>query len=243
MTRILLRFKSVDLLEQVPLPTFDYSDNELPTAQADKPEKSRTKKRKDRRVGKGRKPAENSADASSPLINDNGNEKRKATLGLSASGCKRKKNGNDKAASKTHSKTHNVKSEAPTTTPTTTPPQPTKPQESDEGGRVIPFTRPPGAVEISVSGMTYGRRVYTALGYHAPIGSSEAAREIASFASKHDRIIEQLSGLPPPMTDGILTRGIAEAARIAKRRGSRKKGAIWHTVMDKIAAARLTEAM
>lgn len=115
---------------------------------------------------------------------------------------------------------------------------PSEPHLSDDGGRgrTIPFTRPPDSAEISRHGLTYGRRVYLALGYHWDVDSPEAYREIASFGSKHDQVCSRLSGIDPPSLDAILNRLLREASTIAKRRGNRNKAAVWHTVADRIVA-------
>ena len=67
--------------------------------------------------------------------------------------------------------------------------------------------------------------------------SAEARREITSFASKHDQVVFTLAALSPPAVDALLQRGLAEAIKIGKRKGNRNKGAVWHTVMDKLTAA------
>jgi hypothetical protein len=102
---------------------------------------------------------------------------------------------------------------------------------------VIPFAgSPPGSV-ISRHGLTYGRRVYLALGYQHDIDSPEATREINSFGSKHDQIF-RLSGLLPPVVDEILNRGLHEASKIAKIKTNRNKGAVWNDLINKLAAAK-----
>ena len=85
--------------------------------------------------------------------------------------------------------------------------------------------------------MNYGRRVYLGLGYRHDVDSAAARREQTSFASKHDKIVSTLAGLPPPAVDALLARGLAEAVKIGKRKGNRNKGAVWHTVLDKLTAA------
>lgn len=157
-------------------------------------------------------------------------DNQKTTSGLTASGCKRKNNDNEKDELQ-----GKVKEQAPS--PPTNPPLPSMPQESDDGGRASNITRPPDSAEVSRRGLAYGRRVYLALGYRYDIDSPEAAREIGSFGSKHDTICQRLSALSPPSVDAVLSRGLREAAKIAKRPANKNKGAVWHTVMDKLAAA------
>lgn len=167
--------------------------------------------------------------------NDKGKSKvkdnQKATSGLTAPGCKKNNNGNDKDDPQ-------GKSNEQAPGPPTNPPLPSVPQESEAGGcRVTQFTGPPVTAEISRHGLAYGRRLYIALGYRYDIDSPEAAREIASFGSKHDKLYQRLSALSPPAVDAVLSRGLREAAKIAKRPANKNKGAVWHTVMDKLADA------
>jgi hypothetical protein len=75
------------------------------------------------------------------------------------------------------------------------------------------------------------------LGYRHDVDSTEARREITSFASKHDEIVSALTGLSPPAVDAVLQRGLAEAVKIGKRRNNRNKGAVWNCLMGKLAAA------
>jgi len=154
-------------------------------------------------------------------------DNQKATSGLTAPGCKENNNGNDISAETKVNVQNKGKDE----------PLPSEPQESDEGGRANNITRPPDSADISRHGLIYGRKVYLALGYRHDIDSPEAAREIGSFGSKHDQVCSRLTGLSPPIVDRILNRGLNEAKKIAKRKTNRNKGAVWHTVMDKLATA------
>ena len=167
---------------------------------------------------------------------------QKATNGKTAVGCKRKTN--DKRQGETtgaEALQNRTKCEWPTqsrtaSAPATAPPLPSEPQQSDDGERVIPFVRSPDSAELSRQGMSYGRRVYLALGYGWDINSPEASREIASFASKHDELCRKLSGLPPPQLDAMLCRGLREAEKMSRRRANRNRGAVWNTAMNRLIA-------
>jgi len=111
------------------------------------------------------------------------------------------------------------------------------PQRSDKGGQAIPFTCPPDSAEISRHGLAYGRRVYLNLDYRWGIDSPQAYREISSFGSKHDQVHARLSGLPAPEVDAILSRGLREAVKIAKRPANKNRAAVWHTLMNKLLTA------
>ncbi|MHC4556053.1 MAG: hypothetical protein ACYS80_01985 [Planctomycetota bacterium] len=163
-------------------------------------------------------------------VKGKGKGKGKTTSGLTAPGFKRNNNGNGKDNTQ-------GKANGQVPCPPTTQPLPSEPRVSDEGGRVTLTARPPESAEISRHGLSYGRRVYLALGYRYCIDSPEAAREIGSFASKHDTVCQRLSALTPTAVDAILSRGLREAAKIAKRPANKNPGAVWHTVMDKLAAA------
>lgn len=164
--------------------------------------------------------------------------KDKATIGLSASGCKRKTNGNGKREDLV-----NAQKSPSDLCPPAAPPSAAKPKESDDGERVIPFARSPGSVDYSRPGLAYGRRVYLALGYRSDPESPEALREICSFASSHDRICARLAGLGPPAIDAVLARALREASKIARRKSAKRLGACWTSVANKIADARLKEAI
>jgi len=243
MRQLLAKFARVKLLEKVELPVFDFSINESPNKGNSKHPRSSSGN-----SGNSRAPLKKRQTAKAPNGAKEVN-KQKTTSGLTASGKKENnKNGIEQSqcgeqSLDNQSQGHRQAESRTTASPTTAPPLPSKPQESDDGGRVVLFTRPPGSVDISRAGLSYGLRVYRALGYLWDTESPEAAREIASFASKHDQVLVLMAGLPPPARDGVLARGLREAGKIAKRKTNRNKGAVWNTVMDKLAAARRREAM
>jgi len=241
MRQLLARFARVKLLEKVPLPEFDFALNET--------------QKKDNNQG-ALNSSENSGNFRAPLKKrqttkaPNG-AKQKTTSGLTASGKKenndngidQSKRGDQSLESQDQAQGYGQAESRTTASPTTSPPLSSMPQESDDGGRVVLFTRSPGSADYSRAGLSYGRRVYLALGYKWDIDSPKAAREIGSFASKHDQVLIVMAGVPPPALDGVLARGLREAGKIAKRKTNRNKGAVWNTVMDKLAAARRREAM
>jgi hypothetical protein len=241
MSKVLKQFLSVQLIEKIRLPDFDKMADEGPDDDAPSPAEERKKKS---RAHAKRRRAQSSAQARSPLKNGktaNGKGKGKATVGLTASGSNTKNNGNGKDDPQGRASEQGESPSRTTESPPTTPePLPSEPQESDEqGDRVTPTPSPLPSLSQGQSshGLSYGRRVYLALGYHHDVDSIEARREITSFASKHDELVSALAGLSPPAVDALLARGLAEAVKIGKRKGNRNKGAIWHTVMGKLAAA------
>ena len=261
MTRLLRRLASVNLLERVDLPAeWDLSQDETPPKKEEKqkdagaqPSKKRRNSAKNKGFsGRARKAPENSEDARArpkAFKKEKGsrkskqpNGKQKATLGLTASGCKRKNNGKRQAQDssarnrKIHSKSNSLSTSQTASTPTATPPRPSKPQESDARGlKVMPFTGgPSGSVAISSAGIAYGQRIYIALGYSWEMNRPEAMREICSFGSQHDRFCRLLANLPPPEIHAILQRGIREARKMSRRQTNRKQGAVWNDTMNKI---------
>lgn len=235
MRRLLKRFESVKLLERVELPAFDLSKNEKAG------QSKRTKKKSLRNV------PENSEKTGAPLKNDKrqtAKGKQRATHGLTAVVAKNKnkdKNNNNDTRERPTGRSSPGQGQGPNPTasaPTTAPPLPSEPHASDDGGRQRSksFARPPGSADISSAGLVYGRRVYLALRYLWDIDSPEAAREIASFASKHDELCRRLSPRSPPQIDAQLMRGLSEAAKIAGRKANKNKGAVWNTAMSHIIA-------
>lgn len=184
--------------------------------------------------GTKRKPLNNGKRKSN--TNSKTKNKRKTTNGLTAPGCKNKGNGNGKKDVGT--------ADATPTTPTTTPPMPTEPTGSDAGGhKVIPFTGgPPAAAGYSRAGLAYGRRVYLRLEYTWSMDSSEAEREITSFASKHDHVISRLRAQPPPAIDALLNRALRQATKIAKQKSAKNKGAVWNDFVNDLLTASLKRA-
>ncbi len=132
--------------------------------------------------------------------------------------------------------------------------EPLKPRNVDAPGparRVIPFERALGSISpaepgTGESGAVYDRhdfrtgvRVYSALGYRWSIDSQEGRREICSFASTIHKLLERLRGQPPTVVDEFALRMIREAVKIGRRRSKQNCGAVWTTVVCKIADARL----
>ncbi len=216
-TRLLRLLESVGLLDRVDMPKWDLSLDDVPTKRDDSEKTAGAHQQKKRssqaknegNSSGGRRRTAKAGDGAQPFKkrkndkeNRNVNDQR-ATSGLTASGCNRNNNGNG-------SETEQQAESRTTTSPATAPPlpaEPLMPQGSDEGGRVLPFARPPDSVESggqSRAGLDYGKRVYLALRCIWDVNSPEAAREIASFASKHDQIVS--SGLSVPIGEGILKR-------------------------------------
>ena len=249
MRRILRQYADVMLLEKVELPEFDFTRNDRPKDDSRKTSENSEKKGAPLKKRQNDKTANANANAKS-----NVNEQR-ATYGLTAYAAKDKENGNSKLNANAQGQSQTVdqvqsqgRGSPPMAAgsshpPTTAPPLPCRqPNESDAFGdsRLIHFSgSPQGSVNLSKAGMSYGRRVYLALGYRHDIDSSEAAREITSFASKHDQVCSMLSS--PPVVDGVLNRGLREATKIRRRKASRNPGAIFNSLLDKLATAKLAE--
>jgi hypothetical protein len=271
MRRMLRRFASVRLLEKVDLPDFDMSINEPPGKGGDGGADSRAGSKSPARgrsggpKGRARNSSENSGKAVAPLKNgkkgklispngDKGQKKQRATNGLSAVVAKKNNNGNrgQRKAGAQEAQATDLRQDraqgqegppmaAKGSHPPATAPVPLVPRESDAGGsRVISFARrPPGSAQ-SRAGLQYGLNVYLALKFKWDTDSPQAKREIGSFASMHDKACS-VSGAEPPAIDELLRRGLAEAAKIAKRGAkSHKRGAVWCKVMNDIMAKRLT---
>ncbi len=246
-TRMLRKLERAGLLERTSMPVeWDLSQDELPPKETDEQEdagaldgkKQRTRTKNKGVSGDGRTSAEKDGDGQQPLKEDgktaSGKGNKKATVGLTASGSQEKEidNGKDDPQGKA-----NEQAPCPPTTPE---PLPSEPQESDEReGPVTPTASFPPSLSQGQSshGLGYRRRVYLGLAYHHDVDTIEARREITSFASKHDQVVSALAALSPPAVDALLARGLAEAVKIGKRKGNRNKGAVWHTVMDKLTAA------
>lgn len=269
MTRLLRRLESVELLVRVPMPDkWDLSVDEVPPkegdsnkaagAQQDKKSHSRTKNKVV--SGRARKSAEKSVEVRKPLkrtakteVQPNGckkgNEKRKATNGLTAVGQRTKKNGKARRdnfnALEGEEKTQRALSPpmaAKRGHPPTTAPVPSEPCGSDAQGvsRVIPFApSPPGSVKgdiaphrINRAAQLYAHEIYEALALPWDIDSVQARREIGSFASVFYK--SRGSGIPPEQLDELWRRGIDEARTIGKKNKSRKRGAVWCWMFAKI---------
>ena len=253
MRKILRQYDEVTLLEQVELPEFDMSLNDLP------PRKKDGDRRSPEKSGKKQKPLKNGKRENE---NRKVNEQR-ATPGLSAGVAKDKEN--DKAHRRRSNAQGQNQSRAqakdePPSAPTTAPPF--KPHESDDpgGSHVIPFTAPRTSIEPATgrqrpaaataaggydrSDELFGTRIYLALGFGGDVESPRARREICSFASKWAQCRQKLTGLPPPVADELGNRLRDEAKKIARRgRRNTRPGAVWCTVADKLVTARLREAM
>lgn len=253
MKKLIERFASVKLLERVELQEFDLAKNEPPgepaeKQPAEKPDRSPKKTASHWISGNFRKFPEKRENPSRIGNRQKrtlkGNNKQKATIGLSADGCKKNKieidNGKDELAqSQAQAESQSQNQASPQSAHQADQPMPTEPKGSDAGGhRVIPFTGPPAAADYSRAGLGYGLRVYVALGYRYDTESSEGNREITSFASKHDEVLRMLSGVPPPVIDSLMVRGLHEAVKITKRKSARNRGAIWNSLMDKLAATK-----
>jgi hypothetical protein len=255
MTRMLKRFVSVKLLERVELPEFDLSLNDEP-AEGDRSSSDAGVKagQSQPRAHAKRSRAQSRAQVRSPYLNGNGKtandkKKSKATLGLSASGCKGKDNDNSQAEVKVQGESQGeaegqaqaqAQRQSAEPCPPTTPPLAEQPKDVDvSGGHTVTSASPPASFSQgqSRSGLTYGRRVYLALGHTWDIDSNEATREITSVAAVHDEVCRRLAGLPPEMVDGILARALREAPKIAKRKSTRRRGAVFNSLLDKLCAA------
>ena len=239
MSKMLKDFARLKLIEKVEIPDFDSMKDEPledegkrdPGAHA---KRARAKSRARVRAPSRNDKTENGKNKSNTKKKSKPKDKQKATVGLAASGSKRKNNGSGK--DDPQGKT-NEQAPCPPTTPE---PLPSMSRESDgRGDRVTSTLSPLPSLSNGQSshGLSYGRRVYLGLGYRHDVDSAEARREITSFASKHDQVVFTLAALSPPAVDALLQRGLAEAIKIGKRKGNRNKGAVWHTVMDKLTAA------
>jgi len=241
--KILRRLASVDLLELVELPEFDMSVNE-PPPEDDEPgddngsgksnQKSADGNRKPQSGGRGRTRAENSAEGRKPL-------KEKGNM----------VNGNGKGINKEATKRRReVQSKAQEAPPPTT--QPLKPQVSAERGSVIQFTAPSelkntgrlGEIAEKIlhrynpQAKEFAFEVYKALELRWDPMSEQGKRELGCFASVWQKLAGwQNAGMPLPVINEIRQRAIDEARKIAKRRQNRKKGAVWCTVFENLAAA------
>jgi hypothetical protein len=268
MSKLLRRLEVVDLLERVDVPEWDLTLDELPPKKDDSVQEAgalETQKRGSRSknkacAGDGRRRTAQAGDGQQPFkktnnYNYNSNKnfnKQQARSGKTTASARKEKTTIDNGQKKTETQAQaeaQGKAQEQTVqaepSPPTTQPSAVKPQESDAGGeRVTPTPSPLPSLSQggqSRHGLNYGKRVYLGLGYHHDVDSAEARREITSFASKHDQIVSALSKLSPPMIDALLQRGLAEAVKIGRRKGNRCKGAVWHTVMDKLVAAAQAE--
>jgi len=255
MAKMLKRFIAVRLLEKIELPDFNTLSDEA--QDSDIPDTEGNEKGSDRATKKAsesgshtrtkRSRAQTCAQVRSPYINGNGKTemkvkvkvkvkgKRKATVGLTASGCKKNNNGNGKSHNrKINAQKDRVSDQVPC--PPATQPLPSEPKGTDAlgGHKVASFTAGPLAPDLSQAGRRYGLRVFMALGFGGDADNLESQREICSFASQHDKVCRQLAGLGPPAVDAVLSRALREATKIAKRKSTRRKGAVFNSLLDKL---------
>ena len=269
MRKILRQYAGVKLLEKVDMPEFDLSINDLPPRKGGDERGGEGRGKGDQRgspekSGNLQKPLKKRQNGKRENEKNNVNKQR-ATNGLTAVNAKGKENDNSaihQANAQGEGSSRGQVKDEPPTAPATAPPLPSEPHVSDDLGdsHVIPFTCPQTSFEpasrsqhpavTTVAGgynrgdEVVGDRVYAALGLRWAADSPEGRREICSFASKWAQCRVRLARLPPDVVDGLGVRLIVEARKIAKR-GKRNKrpGAVWCTVADKLAAARLKEAM
>lgn len=144
--------------------------------------------------------------------------------------------------------------------PTTTPPSKTDPTDPDAlgQGKTVTAVQPaPGsdnqptthrrrrrasfAPEYDRHDVQLARRVYHALKLPWDTDGPEGASEVGSFASVWHKVMQQLSRAPPEVCDQLGLRAVREAGKIAKRKASQNKSAVWINTIRKIAAKREQE--